>query len=118
MVRPGARFLVFGEHPRRRDLNSVAWQLLSAHPASVAGFQNDIGRHDRRVALAALRGVPAVVLVGERDRLCPLAHAKVIADELPDAEFVRYPGAGHMLPQERAAEVAERLRALVHVASP
>lgn len=117
MVRPGARFLVFGEHPRRADVDSVTAQLLCAHPASVAGFQDAISRHDCRVALAALRGTPAVVLVGERDRLCPVAHAKVIADELPHAEFVRYPGAGHMLPQERAAEVAARLSALTRSAS-
>lgn len=116
MVRPGARFLVFGEHPRRSDVTSVAYQLLSAHPASVAGFQQDIGVHDRRTALATLRGLPAVVMVGERDRLCPIKHAEVIAEELPDAEFVRYPGAGHMLPQERGAEVAERLRALMRAA--
>ncbi|MEC3979249.1 alpha/beta fold hydrolase [Amycolatopsis sp. H20-H5] len=113
MVRPGARFLVFGSHPRRSDVDSVTDQLLCAHPASVAGFQDAISRHDCKVALAALRGTPAVVLVGESDRLCPLAHAKVIADELPDAEFVRYPGAGHMLPQERANEVGDRILTLV-----
>jgi pimeloyl-ACP methyl ester carboxylesterase len=113
MVRPGARLLVFGSHPRRADLDSVAEQLLCAHPASVAGFQDAISRHDCKIALASLRDTPAIVLVGERDRLCPLGHAKVIADELPQAEFVRYPGAGHMLPQERAGEVASRIRALV-----
>jgi len=117
VVRPGARLLVFGEHPSRAALDSVVDQLLRAHPASVGGFQDAISRHDCRVALAALRNTPAVVLVGERDRLCPLAHAKVIADELPHAEFVRYPGAGHMLPQERAAEIATRISGLVSVAA-
>ncbi|WP_158885406.1 alpha/beta fold hydrolase [Amycolatopsis anabasis] len=113
LVRPGARFLVFGKRPRRADLDSVAEQLLSAHPASVGEFQNAISRHDKRVALAALRGTPAVVLAGDRDRLCPPSHAHVIAEELPHAEFVRYPGAGHMLCQERGAEVAVRIGALV-----
>jgi pimeloyl-ACP methyl ester carboxylesterase len=117
LVRSGARFLVFGDHPRRADVRLVADQLLCAHPASLGEFQDAISTHDRRVALAALRGVPAVVLAGEKDRLCPLPHAKVIADELPDAEFVRYPGAGHMLPQERAGEVAARIGALVRTAT-
>ncbi|SDZ38780.1 Pimeloyl-ACP methyl ester carboxylesterase [Amycolatopsis xylanica] len=112
MVRPGARLLVFGDHPRREDVHSVAEQLLCAHPASVGGFQDAISQHDRRVALAALRHVPAVVLAGEKDRLCPVAHARVIADELPQADFALYPGAGHMLPQERADEVAARIGAL------
>ncbi|GAA3540966.1 alpha/beta hydrolase [Amycolatopsis ultiminotia] len=116
MVRSGARFLVFGDRPRQADLRVVADQLLCAHPASLGAFQDAISTHDRRVALAMLRGTPAVVLAGEKDRLCPLPHAKVIADELPDAEFVRYPGAGHMLPQERAAEVALRIGALLRTA--
>ncbi|MFD2471222.1 alpha/beta fold hydrolase [Amycolatopsis silviterrae] len=115
MVRSGARFLVFGDHPRRADLRLVADQLLCAHPASLGAFQDAISTHDRRVALATLRGTPSVVLAGEKDRLCPLPHAKVIADELPDAEFVRFPGAGHMLPQERAGEVAKRIGALLRV---
>ncbi|WP_409492789.1 alpha/beta fold hydrolase [Amycolatopsis sp. cmx-11-12] len=113
VVRPGARLLVFGRRPRRADVDSVAEQLLCAHPASVAGFQDAISRHDCRVTLAALLGKPVVVLSGERDRLCPTTHAKVIADALPDAEFVRYPGAGHMLPQERSQEVSDRIAALV-----
>ncbi|AUI63666.1 alpha/beta fold hydrolase [Amycolatopsis sp. BJA-103] len=113
VVRPGARLLVFGRRPQRADLDSVAEQLLCAHPASVAGFQDAISRHDCRVTLAALQGKPVIVLSGERDRLCPTTHAKVIADALPDAEFVRYPGAGHMLPQERAQEVSARIAALV-----
>lgn len=113
VVRPGARWLVFGDRPSRADLDSVAAQLLRAHPASVAGFQDAISRHDCRVALAALRGVPAVVLAGGKDRLCPVPHAAVIAEELPDAEFIRFPGAGHMLPQERGPEVARHIRTLL-----
>ncbi|MFI5612389.1 alpha/beta fold hydrolase [Amycolatopsis sp. NPDC051903] len=116
VVRSGARLLVFGDKPRPADVRSVAEQVLCAHPASVGEFQDAISVHDCRVALRALRTVPGVVLAGEKDRLCPLPHAKVIADELPDAEFVRYPGAGHMLPQERAGEVAARIGALLRVA--
>lgn len=117
LVRSGARFLVFGDKPRRADVRSVADQLLRAHPASLGEFQDAISVHDCRAALRALRTVPAVVLAGEKDRLCPLPHARAIADELPEADFVRYPGAGHMLPQERASEVAARIGALLRVAA-
>ncbi|SFB51417.1 Pimeloyl-ACP methyl ester carboxylesterase [Amycolatopsis marina] len=113
VVRPGARWLVFGRRPRRVDVASVAEQLLTAHPASLGGFQDAISRHDCKAALATLRDLPAVVLAGDRDRLCPLEHARTIAEELPSAEFVRYPGAGHMLPQERADEVGARIAGLV-----
>ncbi|PRX44211.1 pimeloyl-ACP methyl ester carboxylesterase [Prauserella shujinwangii] len=116
-ARAGARLLVFGRRPDRAAVASVADQLLRAHPASVGGFQQAISLHDRRVALAALRTTSAVVLAGDRDRLCPPRHAEAIAAELPGARFVRYPGAGHMLPQERAADVASQLATLLRTAA-
>src|SRR3569833_4468563 len=100
MVRSGARRLVFGRRPGREQVDSVVEQLLAAHPASAGLFLDAIAAPRGVGGLGALCDVPSVVLAGEKDRLCPLAHAKVIADELPHAEFVRYPGAGHMLPQE------------------
>ncbi|ASR34339.1 alpha/beta hydrolase [Prauserella marina] len=112
-VRAGARWLVFGSKPRRADVASVAEQLLCAHPASVGGFQNAISLHERRTALAALRTATTVVLAGDADRLCPAPHARAIADELPGARLVLFPGAGHMLQQERAHEVAEQLGRLL-----
>ena len=113
VVRAGLRALVFGDRPQRAHVRSVADQLLCCHPASAGGFVDAIGAYAGQVGLAALCDVPAVVLAGEKDRLCPLPHAKVIADAMPHAEFVRYPGAGHMLPQERAGEVAARISSLV-----
>jgi pimeloyl-ACP methyl ester carboxylesterase len=117
MVRSGARRLVFGLRPGREQVDSVVEQLRAAHPASAGMFLDAIASHRGVGGLGALCDVPSVVLAGERDRLCPLAHAKVIADELPHAEFVRYPGAGHMLPQERPFEVARRINALLRTAA-
>ncbi|GAB3154835.1 alpha/beta hydrolase [Amycolatopsis stemonae] len=117
MVRSGARKLVFGDRPGRAEVDSVVDQLLCAHPASAGLFLDAIAAHRGVGGLGALCDVPSVVLAGEKDRLCPLAHAKVIAEELPHAEFVRYPGAGHMLPQERPYEVARRISALVRAAA-
>jgi pimeloyl-ACP methyl ester carboxylesterase len=116
LVRSGARRLVFGLRPGRAQVDSVVDQLLCSHPASAGLFLDAIAAHRGVGGLGALCDVPSVVLAGEKDRLCPLAHAKVIADELPHAEFVRYPGAGHMLPQERPYEVARRLTSLVRTA--
>ena len=110
---PGTRALVFGRHPRAADVASVAEQALAADPASVVAFKDSIGEHHRRPALHALRDTPAVVLVGDHDRLCPPRHARAIAAELPDAELVLFPGAGHMLTYERDAEVTAHLRGLL-----
>lgn len=106
------RSVAFGDRPNAADVRATVEQAARTHRGSAAGLNQAIGVHDRRAALRAFQEVPAVVLVGERDRITPPEHARIIADELPGAEFVRYPRAGHMLPFERAVEVASQIRRL------
>lgn len=114
LARPGLRWLLFGSRARSADVAATAAQVGRCHPASMVGFRLSLNEHERREALARMRKLPAVVLAGGSDRLTPLAHARVIADELPAADLVIHPGAGHMLPYERDAEVAAHLTALVN----
>ncbi len=113
VARPGLRWLLFGKRPSWRHVALTAAMVGRCHPASMVGFRGSLDEHDRRQALAALAGIPAVVLAGAEDRLTPLRHARVLADELPHAELVIYLGAGHMLPLERAEEVTAHLSALL-----
>ena len=106
LPRPVLRRLLFGAGARKADIDLVAGQLRRANPESMLGFRDSLTAHERNAALAAYAGVPTVVLAGGADRLTPVGHARRIAEALPEAEFVSYPRAGHMLPQERAAEVA------------
>jgi pimeloyl-ACP methyl ester carboxylesterase len=106
------RWLTFGRGAQREDVAHVTAQIGRVHPRSMAGFRDSIGEHDRRVALAALRGRPCVVVAGARDRLCPLHHSRAIATELPDADLLVYPGVGHMLTYERPDELAAIVRRL------
>jgi pimeloyl-ACP methyl ester carboxylesterase len=69
---------------------------------------------DYRHALEHIR-VPALVIVGDVDRLTPPVTAKAIADALPDARLVVLEGAGHLTMLERheqfnqvAGELLER----------
>jgi pimeloyl-ACP methyl ester carboxylesterase len=58
--------------------------------------------------------VPTLVVAGERDRLTPPAHARRIADELPDpAGLVVLPDTGHMAPLEQPRELADAITRLV-----
>ncbi|GAB2974579.1 alpha/beta fold hydrolase [Amycolatopsis acidiphila] len=116
LARPATKWLAFGKKVRRADVRAMTEQFLRAHPRSVGGFRDSISQHDRRVALATLAGKPGVILVGDRDRITPVHHARVIAQELPGAEFVLFPGAGHELTYERRQGVAARLRALLAAA--
>jgi pimeloyl-ACP methyl ester carboxylesterase len=55
---------------------------------------------DYRHALEHIR-VPALVIVGDVDRLTPPVTAKALADALPDARLVVMEGAGHLTMLER-----------------
>lgn len=112
LMRPGMRLGLFGAAARAADLDSAAAQFSRAQLATVLALQRSIARHDRFGALAAFAGVPVTVLAGGRDTLTPASRAIRIARELPHAELVLLPGAGHMLPLERDVQVAERLAVL------
>lgn len=60
---------------------------------------------------APLLKTPALVLVGQRDRLTPLAQARRLVELLPDAQLVELPGIGHMAPLEAHGEVNAHIRA-------
>lgn len=60
---------------------------------------------------APLLKTPALVLVGERDRLTPPAQARRLAEVLPDSELIELPGIGHMAPLEAHGEVNAYIRA-------
>jgi pimeloyl-ACP methyl ester carboxylesterase len=109
ILRPVVRRLTFGKHADAGEVRSTAAQIGRCHPASMIGFLDSLLVHDRRADLAALRGTPSAVLVGTLDKLCPRSHSRVLADELPDARYLVFPGAGHMLPSERPDEVADQI---------
>lgn len=96
----------------RHNRMRTARQVCRAHPATTAALVDEMVHHDRGHTLAELDRTPTVVLVGTKDGLCPIAHSRAIAEAMPEAELVVYPGAGHMLPYERPTEVAEQLARL------
>jgi pimeloyl-ACP methyl ester carboxylesterase len=98
----------------RRNRRRTAAQVGRSHPATTAQLVDEMLHHDRLHTLAELDRTPTVVLAGTKDGLCPMAHSRAIAAAMPNAEFVVYPGAGHMLPYERADEVTEQLSRLAH----
>ena len=53
--------------------------------------------------------VPAVVVVGTRDQLTPVSHARRLAELLPDARLEVLPDAGHMANMEQPAAFNDAL---------
>ncbi|HET8641253.1 MAG TPA: alpha/beta hydrolase [Pseudonocardiaceae bacterium] len=117
VLEPFARWLVFGEDADRGHVAHVARLLAACRPLTMLLFRPDFDAHDRREALAHLTGSPASVLVGTRDRLTPPRFAAEIAEWLPGAKYVLVEGAGHMLPYERAPQVAAEIAELVSAAT-
>ena len=102
--------------PRGAD-KALVQEALEVHretsAETVAAFLATFSDHDRATALEALAHVPSVVLVGDRDLLCPVDHSRAIAAALPNSELAVYPGVGHMVHMERREEVSRRLVDLV-----
>jgi pimeloyl-ACP methyl ester carboxylesterase len=58
-------------------------------------------------------GCPTAVVCGTADRMTPPKYAEALHDGIPDATLTLIPGAGHMTPIERPAEVSAALREFV-----
>ena len=112
-LQPVIRWLLFGDGDfRPDDLQLTMSAVGRASLRSIGGFRTSIGAQQRLATLAGLSGMPAAVLVGDRDRLTPPACARSIAEALTGTEPTILPGAGHMLILERPEEVSAALTAL------
>jgi pimeloyl-ACP methyl ester carboxylesterase len=82
--------------------------MLEETPLTVtAAFYPLFLAHDELASLRVLRSVPVTILCGTHDRLTPLTHSRRMAAELPEAEVVVVPGAGHSVNVSRH-EVVDR----------
>ncbi|GAC1323883.1 MAG: hypothetical protein NVSMB13_04440 [Mycobacteriales bacterium] len=105
---------VYGRQPEIRAYLEKVTDEFGVRPhVHLDTFLPTFSDHDRLEALQALAHVPSVVVVGDKDLLCPLAHAHAIADALPQSELTVFPGVGHMVHMERRQEVSRILLGLV-----
>lgn len=84
------------------------WQA-AAHQIGPEAFLRQLtaqsSRPDSLPTLAAL-AVPALVVSGELDRVCPPELQRELAEGIPGSRHVTLPGAGHMSPLDSAPELA------------
>lgn len=102
-------------HGRERPdlVDRVGRWIGDQRPAGVAWSQRAMAsRPDRSRVLAGFAG-PAVVVVGEEDRITPVAAAEHMLDVLPAATLVVVPDAGHLTVVEAPDAVADALRTLL-----
>ena len=100
--------------PVKPEIVRLAARMMAATPVDViADLLPAFGALDEREALHALAGRPVLVVAAERDLMTPPAHAREIADALPDAEHVLVRGAGHLVMLEHPAVLTARLERLL-----
>lgn len=116
LPRPTVRRFAFGKQADPDEVAVLADDVARTPGLSLTGFFGAIADHDRSTALAALDGVPVEVMHGTRDRLISPRHGNRLAASIPGARLWMYPGAGHMLMQERPRDVNHRLAALARKA--
>ena len=58
--------------------------------------------------------VPTLALVGDHDRLTPVAYHEYFAEHIPDCELAVIDGAAHLVMIERAGAFNDRLGSFVH----
>jgi pimeloyl-ACP methyl ester carboxylesterase len=114
--RPALKQLVFGKKVDPAEVDVLMADLEVLPGRSFSGFFEAITQHDLGHALAVLDNIPVEVMHGTRDRLLPPRHANRLAQLMPSSRLWMYPGAGHMLMQERPRDVTHRLASLARKA--
>jgi len=97
------------------DLREEVRAMMSAAPVPgiIGALAAMRDRPDSTALLPELAGVPTLVVVGEEDRLTPVADAELIAKGIPGARLAIVKGAGHLAPLERPVEVNQLLKSFL-----
>ena len=104
-----ARMTQFGPEAQTHLVDHIVGLAGRARPEVWTDGLAELMEMDLRHALPRVR-VPAIVIVGQHDRVTPPATAVELVGILPDATLVVVEYAGHMAMLERPAEVNHDIR--------
>jgi pimeloyl-ACP methyl ester carboxylesterase len=108
------RYMAFGDPSVSPAMVDFLERIIRATPVEVvAEFYLALVDHDQEAALATLGAVPCAVIIGDRDRLISARRSGELAAQIPGAELVLVPGAGHLVILERPEAVNEAITALL-----
>ncbi len=107
---------VFGKEVTATAIDEVRRMLSEVEPRTAAQAGAAIATHDVRAALGHVT-VPTFVVVGTDDHLTPVAHARIVADEVTGARLEVLEGVGHQVMQEDPVVLAALIDELDEVSS-
>ncbi|MEI8082032.1 MAG: alpha/beta hydrolase [Actinomycetes bacterium] len=106
------KYYSFGSNVSPAVTNFTADMINGTPIDVVAEFLPGIDAHEKHDALAAMSDCESLVMVGDKDRMTPLAYSNEIVRRMPHSETVLLPDTGHMLMLERYPDVNQALREL------
>jgi pimeloyl-ACP methyl ester carboxylesterase len=111
----------FGNEPHASHVEATRQMLGACSRETIRDAATALLSLDLTAGLPKIL-LPTLVVVGTADALTPPRDAQRIADLIPGARLVEYPGAGHMLMYERTdavdALIMEFARGLLDLAPP
>jgi pimeloyl-ACP methyl ester carboxylesterase len=108
------RFIGFGNPRVNPAVVDFLEEMIRSTPIEVvAAFGAALYACDLRATLPTLGKVPVIVMTGDKDRLIPPALGRDLAGQIPGAELVWVPGAGHALILEDPEVVNEAITGLI-----
>jgi pimeloyl-ACP methyl ester carboxylesterase len=84
---------------------------LARQPSIAMKQVGAMSRYDARARLGGLAGIPTLVASAELDRIARPRSGRALAEAIPGARYVEWPGAAHAAPIHDAAMVNVLLRA-------
>lgn len=116
---PAIRAIEFGDRKVSPRVLALAAAMRNETPiVTMATFLSAFQTYDEGATLAALDGVPTLVLCGAADLMTPVSHSVAVAAELTGAELVMVDGAGHAVILEQPHEVTTALSRLLRRIDP
>ena len=108
------RFIGFGDSRISPDVVDFLELMIRNTPIEViAAYGEALYALDLRGTLSTLGRVPVVTMTGDKDRLISPSLGLALAAEIPGAELIWVPGAGHALILEAPEVVNEAITGLI-----
>jgi len=106
---------IFGPSPSPGlSLTGLAWQVLArAAPGVLHADLTACQTYTDGLESGHRVRCPTVMVIGELDRMTPAGCGHELANAIPDAMAVEFPGIGHMIPMEAPDAVLSALRSIV-----
>jgi non-heme chloroperoxidase len=100
----------FGPKPSPLWVEQLRQLLSEMSPLALSASTLALLDHDVKESLHNIT-TPTRVIVGTHDLVTPLKQSEEIANEIPNAELIRFDGVGHTIMLERRAELSQQLDA-------